>query len=56
MLRFQKLKHLHEIYGDIVRLGPSVISVANKEMAKQILVTEDLPKGPLYKAFQSKTS
>lgn len=52
--RYQKWKGLHEKYGDVVRLGPNTVSVADKDMAKKVLITEDLPKGPIYKVFQSK--
>jgi hypothetical protein len=47
---------MHEDYGDIVRLGPKAVSIAEKEMLKQALVTQDLPKGPIYKIFQSEYS
>lgn len=43
---------MHETYGDLVRLGPNTVSVADKDIAKSVLVTEDLPKGPIYKIFQ----
>lgn len=37
-----------------MRLGPSTVSVADKDLVRQVLMTDDLPKGPIYKAFQSK--
>ncbi|KAF1800882.1 cytochrome P450 [Mucor lusitanicus] len=45
---FASLKKLHDIHGAIVRTGPTSISVADKDMIKQILVQDDLPKGPIY--------
>ncbi|CAO3652710.1 unnamed protein product [Mucor hiemalis] len=49
---YQKYRNYHDVYGDIVRLGPKTISVCNKDLIKQVLVTDDLPKGPMYKIFQ----
>ncbi|RUP51560.1 cytochrome P450 [Jimgerdemannia flammicorona] len=46
---------VHERYGPVVRIGRNVISVADKEMLKQILVKEDLPKSKLYKQGQRMT-
>ncbi|KAL9539184.1 hypothetical protein PS6_011313 [Mucor atramentarius] len=45
---FASLKKLHDIHGAIVRTGPKSISVADKNMIKQVLVHDDLPKGPIY--------
>jgi hypothetical protein len=45
---------LHEDYGEVVRVGPRVVSISNKDMLKQILVTEDLVKAPVYDLFASK--
>jgi hypothetical protein len=45
---------LHEDYGEIVRVGPRTVSISNKDMLKQILVTEDLVKAPIYDLFASK--
>lgn len=39
---------LHDKYGSVVRLGPKYISVSDKDMIKQILVKDDLMKGPNY--------
>ncbi|KAI8982259.1 cytochrome P450 [Mycotypha africana] len=50
--RYKAFRDLHDKYGEVVRLGPRSISISNKEMIRQALVTEDLPKGPLYKLFQ----
>ncbi|KAI9473437.1 MAG: cytochrome P450 [Benjaminiella poitrasii] len=49
---YKALQALHNKYGDVVRLGPRVITIANKQLLKQALVTEDLPKGPIYKILQ----
>ncbi|KAL0087726.1 cytochrome P450 CYP5313 [Phycomyces blakesleeanus] len=51
--RFITLKKYHEKYGHIVRIGPTEISISDKDMLKQILVTEDLSKGLGYKRFQN---
>lgn len=52
--RFASLKKLHDIHGVIVRTGPKSISVADKNMIKQVLVHDDLPKGPIYAMLRSK--
>ena len=39
-------------YGDVVRLGPNTIAVADKQMLHQILFQDDIPKAPSYKRFQ----
>ncbi|KAI8056335.1 cytochrome P450 [Gilbertella persicaria] len=49
---YQKLKSFHETYGDLVRLGPRTISIADKTMIRQILVHEDLPKSSVYEMLQ----
>ncbi|KAI9027671.1 cytochrome P450 [Phycomyces nitens] len=51
--RFITLNEYHEKYGHIVRIGPNEISVSDKDMLKQILVTEDLSKGHGYNRFQN---
>lgn len=45
-------RDFHDKYGPIVRLGPKTIAVSDKDLIRDVLVTEDLPKGPLYKVFQ----
>ena len=37
-----------EKYGDVVRLGPNRVMISNKEMLRQILITDDFHKGPMY--------
>lgn len=44
----------HKQYGKVVRLGPNRISVADKDMVQQVLMTDDFPKGPSYNRLQSK--
>ncbi|CAO0790909.1 unnamed protein product [Mucor circinelloides] len=51
---YQRVLRFHDQYGDVVRLGPTFVSIANKDMLKQILVTEDFPKAKIYDAFQKK--
>lgn len=45
---------LHNTYGGVVRIGPRSISIAGKDMIKQVLVNDDLPKGPIYSLFKSR--
>ncbi|KAL9547326.1 hypothetical protein MBANPS3_006220 [Mucor bainieri] len=52
MYRFVSLKRLHDKHGAIVRTGPESISVADKDMIKQILIHDDLPKGPIYETLR----
>ncbi|CAO3649524.1 unnamed protein product [Mucor fragilis] len=51
---YQRILGLHDKYGEVVRLGPTFVSIADKNMLKQILVTEDFPKAKIYDAFQKK--
>lgn len=51
---YQRILAFHDKYGEVVRLGPELISVAGKDLLKQVLITDDFPKGKLYDAFQSK--
>ncbi|KAG2227376.1 hypothetical protein INT45_004332, partial [Circinella minor] len=39
-------------YGSVVRLGPSTIGISDKHMLRQVLLKEDLPKGPMYTRLQ----
>ncbi|KAL0093833.1 cytochrome P450 [Phycomyces blakesleeanus] len=43
----------HEKYGPVIRVGPKTISISDKTMLKQVLVTEDLEKGPVYSILQN---
>lgn len=45
---------IHDKYGGVVRTGPRSVSISDKDMIKQILVIDDLPKGPAYSLFRSK--
>ncbi|ORZ02865.1 cytochrome P450 [Syncephalastrum racemosum] len=38
----------HDQYGKVIRIGPNIISVADKDMIRQALVTDIIPKGPGY--------
>ncbi|KAI9005435.1 cytochrome P450, partial [Phycomyces nitens] len=51
--RFKKVIKYHHKYGHVVRIGPNSVSVSDKDMIKQILITEDFEKGPSYTRFQS---
>ncbi|GAN02021.1 cytochrome p450 monooxygenase [Mucor ambiguus] len=51
---YQRVLSLHDKYGEVVRLGPTFVSIADKNMLKQILFTEDFPKAKIYDAFQKK--
>lgn len=46
--RFLNMRALHDKYGPVVRISRTVLSVADKDMLKQILVTDDLKKGTVY--------
>ncbi|KAH8555621.1 cytochrome P450 [Umbelopsis sp. PMI_123] len=46
--RFLNLRALHDKYGLVVRFSRTVLSVADKDMLKQVLVTDDLRKGTVY--------
>ncbi|KAI7890607.1 cytochrome P450 [Mucor mucedo] len=50
---FKRLRDYHDIYGDIVRLGPKKIAISNKDLMRQVLVTEDHPKSPFYEIIQA---
>ncbi|KXS09665.1 cytochrome P450 [Gonapodya prolifera JEL478] len=41
---FQRKHRLHSQYGSVWRMGPSWISVADPQLAHQIMKTDDLPK------------
>ncbi|CEP11856.1 hypothetical protein [Parasitella parasitica] len=49
---YKAILRFHDKYGDVIRLGPKLIAVADKDMIKQILVTDDFPKDAIYKVFQ----
>ncbi|KAI7861163.1 cytochrome P450 [Circinella umbellata] len=49
---YAKLQAWQTQYGDVVRLGPNSVGVADKEMLRQILLKDDIPKGPAYKRLQ----
>ncbi|KAI9287121.1 cytochrome P450, partial [Umbelopsis sp. AD052] len=50
--RYLKLMDLHKKYGHIVRIAQNKLSISDKDMIQQILVTDDLPKGHNYEAYQ----
>ncbi|KAI8071386.1 cytochrome P450 [Gongronella butleri] len=43
---------MHDKYGPVMRLGPKSISVADKDMIKQVLSQDDLQKGEVYDSFK----
>ncbi|KAI8144826.1 cytochrome P450 [Fennellomyces sp. T-0311] len=45
---WKKFKAWQEEYGDVVRLGPDTIAISDKDMLRQVLLKDDLPKGPRY--------
>ncbi|CAG8544279.1 8375_t:CDS:10 [Paraglomus occultum] len=45
---------LHKKYGPIVKIGDEFLSVGDKDAIKQILVTKELPKSPLYLRFRAR--
>jgi hypothetical protein len=48
------MKALHDKYGTIIKLSPDTIAISDKDWIKEILVKDDLPKGPTYSALQCK--
>ncbi|CAM0136093.1 hypothetical protein VKS41_005519 [Umbelopsis sp. WA50703] len=42
------MRAMHDKYGPVIRLSRTVLSVADKDMLKQVLVTDDLRKGVVY--------
>lgn len=42
------MRAMHDKYGPVVRISRTVLSVADKDMLKQVLVTDDLRKGTVY--------
>lgn len=51
---YKAILGFHDKYGDVIRLGPDTVAVADKDMIKQVLVTDDFPKAAIYEVFQSK--
>ncbi|KAF7310178.1 hypothetical protein MIND_00391400 [Mycena indigotica] len=45
------LKHLHERYGDVVRIGPNEVSIATADAVKSVLGSGGLQKGQYYDVF-----
>lgn len=37
----------------MIRVGPNMLSIADKDMIKQVLVKEDMPKGDAYGRIES---
>jgi hypothetical protein len=54
--RFLNMRAMHDKYGPVIRLSRTVLSVADKDMLKQVLVTDDLRKGVVYDNTQCKLS
>ncbi|KAF9101684.1 hypothetical protein BGX29_005355 [Mortierella sp. GBA35] len=42
----------HKRYGKIFRFSPDIVSVADKDMIKEILVTMDYPKSVIHEGFE----
>ncbi|KAI9247518.1 cytochrome P450 [Phascolomyces articulosus] len=49
---FKKLKEWQNQYGRVVRIGPNTIAISNKHMLQQVLLHDDLPKGPAYRRIE----
>ncbi|EKM53670.1 uncharacterized protein PHACADRAFT_211341 [Phanerochaete carnosa HHB-10118-sp] len=43
-----ELKRLHEIHGDIVRIGPNELSFRDVSMVQHIMGAHGMPKGPMW--------
>lgn len=46
-----RLNRWHEKYGSVIRIGPSLLSIANPQVAKEILSTKDLEKSDSFIRF-----
>ncbi|KAK3815001.1 MAG: cytochrome P450 [Benniella sp.] len=42
----------HRLYGKVVRIAPEIVSVADKDMIREILVTTDYPKSYIHEGFE----
>ncbi|KAI8144332.1 cytochrome P450 [Fennellomyces sp. T-0311] len=49
---YEKILALQDKYGEVVRTAPNSIVISNKNMLRQILYKDDIPKGPAYKRLQ----
>ncbi|KAI8340558.1 cytochrome P450 [Chlamydoabsidia padenii] len=49
---YLRMKALHDKYGTIVKANPTTIAISDKDLIKDILTKEDLPKGPAYGLLQ----
>ncbi|KAF9925204.1 hypothetical protein BGZ67_008852 [Mortierella alpina] len=45
------LAFLHNYYGKVIRIAPNFVSVADKDMIREILVTSDFPKGIIHEGL-----
>ncbi|KAI9255171.1 cytochrome P450 [Phascolomyces articulosus] len=52
---WEKIKAWRDQYGDTVRLGPNRVGISDKRMLRQILLKDDLPKGPMYTRLQRRS-
>ncbi|KAG0317849.1 hypothetical protein BGZ99_006076 [Dissophora globulifera] len=46
------LDQLHKRYGKVVRIGTDIVTVADKDMIREILVTTDYPKSIIHQGFE----
>ncbi|CAG8452668.1 4522_t:CDS:10 [Paraglomus brasilianum] len=46
-------RELRPKYGKIIRIGPDIVLVNDKDIIKQIIVKEDWPKGDFYKIYRA---
>ncbi|KAJ6526246.1 cytochrome P450 [Mycena vulgaris] len=42
------IKHLHDKYGPVVRIGPNELSIVDSSLMPSILGSKGMPKGPLW--------
>ncbi|KAF9586756.1 hypothetical protein BGW38_000007 [Lunasporangiospora selenospora] len=42
----------HKMYGKVVRVAPEIVSVADKDMIREVLVTGDYPKSILHEGLE----
>ncbi|KAG0096331.1 hypothetical protein BGZ93_004714 [Podila epicladia] len=46
------LPAFHKRYGKVVRIAPEIVTVADKDMIREILVTTDYPKSIIHQGFE----
>ncbi|ORY90987.1 cytochrome P450 [Syncephalastrum racemosum] len=53
---YKPVQQWYRQYGTVYRLGPNSIAVSDKEMIKEALVTDVIPKGPGYEKLRNESA